>query len=63
MNGKQGGDPAKLAAALIEIAGRDTVPLRWPAGALDTFETKAHSLIDDANANRALSGQLGHDDA
>jgi NAD(P)-dependent dehydrogenase (short-subunit alcohol dehydrogenase family) len=65
MNGKQGGDPAKLAAALIQLAGREDTPLRWPAGAdaVGAFEQKAKLLLADANANRDLSSHLGHDDA
>jgi NAD(P)-dependent dehydrogenase (short-subunit alcohol dehydrogenase family) len=65
VNGKQGGDPAKLAKALVQLAGRDEAPLRWPAGAdaVGTFKQKAKSLIADADANRDLSGHLSHDDA
>ena len=33
MNGQQGGDPAKLAAALIQLAELDEPPLRFAAGA------------------------------
>ncbi len=33
MNGLQGGDPAKLATALVQLAGQDEPPLRWAAGA------------------------------
>jgi hypothetical protein len=33
MNGKQVGDPAKLAAALIQIASEKDPPKRWLAGA------------------------------
>jgi len=33
MNGKQGGDPAKLADALVQLAGLDEVPVRFAAGA------------------------------
>jgi NAD(P)-dependent dehydrogenase (short-subunit alcohol dehydrogenase family) len=33
MNGLQGGDPAKLADALVQLAGRDEPPLRFAAGA------------------------------
>ncbi|MDX6230210.1 MAG: hypothetical protein QOI76_3600 [Frankiales bacterium] len=64
MNGKQGGDPAKLADALIQLTRREQTPLRWPAGAdaLATFEQKAQSLLADANANRDLSSHLDHDD-
>jgi NAD(P)-dependent dehydrogenase (short-subunit alcohol dehydrogenase family) len=63
MNGKQGGDPAKLAEALIQLAGKDETPLRWPAGAdaVDALEQKAKSLLQDANANREQSTRLDHD--
>jgi NAD(P)-dependent dehydrogenase (short-subunit alcohol dehydrogenase family) len=65
MNGKQGGDPAKLAAALLQLVGRDTTTLRWPAGAdaVTTLEQKATSLRADADANRDLSSHLDHGDA
>ena len=33
MNGQQGGDPAKLANALVQLAGQDEPPPRWVAGA------------------------------
>ena len=64
MNGLQGGDPAKLAKALITLAGSDEPPLRWPAGvdAVETFEKKAKELVAQANTNRALSSSLAHDD-
>ena len=65
MNGLQGGDPAKLAKALIQLAGSDEPPLRWPAGAdaVETFEKKAKELLAQASAHRALSSSLSHDDA
>lgn len=65
MNGKQGGDPAKLAAALLQLAGREQIPLRWPAGAdaVAATKQKAASLIADADANPDLSNHLDHDDA
>ena len=31
MNGRQGGDPAKLADALVHLAAQDEPPLRFPA--------------------------------
>ena len=64
MNGKQGGDPAKLAAALVELAGQPEPPLRWAAGAdaVETFEQKAHDLLAQADAHRELSSSLAHDD-
>jgi NAD(P)-dependent dehydrogenase (short-subunit alcohol dehydrogenase family) len=65
MNGKQGGDPAKLAKALVELAGQDEPPLRWAAGAdaVETVEQKANQLLTDAAAHRELSSSLAHDDA
>jgi NAD(P)-dependent dehydrogenase (short-subunit alcohol dehydrogenase family) len=65
MNGLQGGDPAKLADALIQLASSDESPLRWPAGAdaVATFEQKAQTLLTQADAYRELSSNLAHDDA
>jgi NAD(P)-dependent dehydrogenase (short-subunit alcohol dehydrogenase family) len=65
MNGLQGGDPAKLARALVQLAGEAEPPLRWPAGAdaVETFEKKAKELLAQASAHRALSSSLAHDDA
>jgi NAD(P)-dependent dehydrogenase (short-subunit alcohol dehydrogenase family) len=63
MNGLQGGDPAKLAWALIQLAGQAEPPPRWPAGAdaVETFEKKAQDLFAQANAHRELSSSLAHD--
>jgi NAD(P)-dependent dehydrogenase (short-subunit alcohol dehydrogenase family) len=65
MNGKQGGDPAKLAAALIQLAGQPEPPLRWIAGAdaVAAVEQKAHDLLAQADTNRELSTSLAHDAA
>jgi NAD(P)-dependent dehydrogenase (short-subunit alcohol dehydrogenase family) len=65
MNGLQGGDPAKLAKALVHLASQNEPPARWPAGAdaIETFEKKAKELLDQASAHRALSSSLAHDDA
>jgi NAD(P)-dependent dehydrogenase (short-subunit alcohol dehydrogenase family) len=64
MNGMQGGDPAKLAKALIQLAGNAEPPLRWPAGAdaVEAVEQKARILLAQANAHRELSSSLGHGD-
>jgi NAD(P)-dependent dehydrogenase (short-subunit alcohol dehydrogenase family) len=64
MDGQQGGDPAKLADALVHLAALDEPPLRFPAGAdaVATFENRAKLLIEQANANRELSSNLDHDD-
>jgi NAD(P)-dependent dehydrogenase (short-subunit alcohol dehydrogenase family) len=65
MDGKQGGDPAKLAAALVELAALDEPPVRFAAGAdaVATFEQKANDLLAQADAHRQLSTDLAHDNA
>jgi NAD(P)-dependent dehydrogenase (short-subunit alcohol dehydrogenase family) len=65
MDGQQGGDPAKLAAALVELVALDEPPLRFAAGAdaVGLFESKAQTLLAQADAHRELSSSLGHDDA
>jgi NAD(P)-dependent dehydrogenase (short-subunit alcohol dehydrogenase family) len=64
MNGRQGGDPAKLADALVHLAALDEPPLRFPAGAdaVATFENRAKLLLEQADAHRDLSSNLSHDD-
>ena len=65
MNGQQGGDPAKLAAALVQLASQDEPPLRWAAGAdaVGVLEQKAQTLLAQADAYRELSSNLAHSDA
>lgn len=65
MDGKQGGDPAKLADALIHLAGLEEPPVRFAAGAdaVATFEAKANTLAAQADAYRDLSSSLACDDA
>jgi NAD(P)-dependent dehydrogenase (short-subunit alcohol dehydrogenase family) len=65
MNGQQGGDPAKLARALVQLAGSAEPPLRWAAGAdaVGVFDQKANALLAQADAHRELSSSLAHDDA
>jgi NAD(P)-dependent dehydrogenase (short-subunit alcohol dehydrogenase family) len=65
MNGQQGGDPAKLAKALVQLASQDEPPLRFVAGAdaIATVEQKAKDLLAQADAYRELSSNLAHDDA
>jgi NAD(P)-dependent dehydrogenase (short-subunit alcohol dehydrogenase family) len=65
MNGQQGGDPAKLADALIQLAELDEPPLRFAAGAdaVGVFETRAKELQNQAEAHRELSSNLAHDNA
>ncbi|MEA2163159.1 MAG: hypothetical protein QOK37_1286 [Thermoanaerobaculia bacterium] len=62
-NGKQSGDPAKLARALITIAGQDPPPQRFIAGAdaISTAEQKIAELKKQIDANRALSTSLDFD--
>ncbi len=65
MNGQQGGDPAKLATALVQLAGQDEPPLRFVAGAdaITAVEQKAKELLAQADAYRELSSNLAHADA
>ncbi len=65
MNGLQGGDPTKLATALVQLIGSGEPPLRWAAGAdaVGVLEQKAQTLLTQADAYRALSSSLSHDDA
>ena len=65
MNGKQGGDPAKLAAALVALAALKEPPTRFAAGAdaVQTFEAKANALLAQAHAHRKLSTALAHENA
>jgi NAD(P)-dependent dehydrogenase (short-subunit alcohol dehydrogenase family) len=63
MNGQQGGDPAKLADALVHLAGQEESPLRFAAGAdaVAAFERKANNLLAQADAYRELSNSLALD--
>src|SRR5215207_4709362 len=65
MNGQQGGDPAKLAEALIQLAGQEEPPLRFAAGAdaIATVEQKAKDLLAQADAHRGLSASLAIEEA
>jgi NAD(P)-dependent dehydrogenase (short-subunit alcohol dehydrogenase family) len=65
MNGQQGGDPAKLANALVQLASQDEPPLRFAAGAdaIATVEQKGKDLLAQAGAYRELSSNLAHGDA
>jgi len=63
MDGKQSGDPAKLAKALVTLAALEDPPIRFAAGAdaVQTFEAKANTLLVQAHAHRELSGSLAYD--
>jgi NAD(P)-dependent dehydrogenase (short-subunit alcohol dehydrogenase family) len=65
MDGKQGGDPAKLADAIVKLAALKEPPARFAAGAdaVQTFEAKASTLLAQAQAHRDLSTSLAHDEA
>ena len=64
-NGKQSGDPAKLARALITIASQQPPPRRFIAGAdaIATAEQKIADLKAQIDANRELSTSLDFDRA
>jgi NAD(P)-dependent dehydrogenase (short-subunit alcohol dehydrogenase family) len=65
MNGHQGGDPAKLANALVQLASQDQPPLRFAAGAdaVAAVEKKAKDLLAQVDAFRELSSNLALDAA
>ena len=65
LDGQQGGDPAKLADALIQLAELDEPPLRFAAGAdaVGVFETRAQELLAQADTHRGLSSSLAFDAA
>jgi NAD(P)-dependent dehydrogenase (short-subunit alcohol dehydrogenase family) len=64
MSGKQGGDPAKLAKALVTVVDEEQPPLRWVAGAdaVETVERKAKELLAQVDAHRDLSTSLAFDE-
>ena len=64
MSGKQGGDPAKLAKALVTVVDEEKPPLRWVAGAdaVETVEQKARELLAQVDAYRDLSTSLAFDE-
>ena len=62
-NGRQSGDPAKLARALITIASQERPPRRFIAGAdaIATAEQKIADLKGEIDSNRDLSTSLVFD--
>ena len=64
-NGKQSGDPAKLAQALIALAGQEELPRRFIAGAdsIGTAEQKIEVLQRQIDAYRDLSKSLAFDES
>jgi hypothetical protein len=65
MDGKQSGDPVKLARAIVHLAALEQPPTRFAGGAdaVQTFELKAKSLLAQADAHRELSSALAADAA
>lgn len=65
MNGQQAGDPAKLARALVTIAGLAQPPRRFIAGAdaIAIAEQKVQELQEQIDAYRDLSTSLALDNA
>lgn len=64
-NGKQSGDPAKLARALVTLAGEAVLPRRFIAGAdaIETAEQRIAVLRQQIDAHRALSTSLAFEEA
>jgi NAD(P)-dependent dehydrogenase (short-subunit alcohol dehydrogenase family) len=62
-HGKQAGDPARLAQALLTIASQEPPPRRFLAGAdaIATAEQKIADLRADIESNRQLSTSLAFD--
>lgn len=60
MNGQQGGDPAKLAAALVALSDAGKLPLRFVAGAdaMAAVEGNLKTIQVQIDAQRALSASL-----
>ena len=63
MNGKQSGDPAKLAANLVTVAALEPAPARWAVGAdaVRGITHKGEMLIEQAQALLELSTGLDID--
>ncbi len=62
-NGRQPGDPAKLAHALLTIVAQERPPRRFIAGAdaIDTAEQRVAALQYEIDAFRELSSSLSYD--
>lgn len=60
MNGQQVGDPAKLAAALVDLSGRNDLPHRFIAGddAMQSVEEKQAVVQQQIDALRTVSSAL-----
>jgi NAD(P)-dependent dehydrogenase (short-subunit alcohol dehydrogenase family) len=60
MNGLQGGDPAKLAAAMVQLSDSGDLPLRFVAGAdaMAAVEANLKTIQAQIDAHRDLSAAL-----
>jgi hypothetical protein len=65
MNGRQGGDPAKLAQALLTVVDQERPPFRFIAGAdaIAQAEEKLAERQQQIDAYRDLSLSLALDEA
>jgi NAD(P)-dependent dehydrogenase (short-subunit alcohol dehydrogenase family) len=63
MNGQQGGDPRKLAEALVTLSDADKLPLRFVAGsdAMGAIEQNLVTIGEQIAENRGLSASLAYD--
>jgi NAD(P)-dependent dehydrogenase (short-subunit alcohol dehydrogenase family) len=63
MNGQQGGDPARLARALVTLSDSGNLPLRFVAGAdaMAAVEENLTTITAQIDAHRALSASLSYD--
>jgi NAD(P)-dependent dehydrogenase (short-subunit alcohol dehydrogenase family) len=63
MNGQQGGDPRKLADALVVLSDGGKLPLRFVAGAdaMAAVEDNLAAIRDQIDANRGLSASLAYE--
>ena len=63
MNGQQGGDPAKLASALVTLSDSGDLPVRFLAGAdvVDSVEANLAAITGQIEAHRELSESLAYD--
>ncbi len=63
MNGQQGGDPKKLARALVTLSESEKLPQRFVAGAdaISGVEQNLAVISGQLDANRELSGSLSYD--
>jgi NAD(P)-dependent dehydrogenase (short-subunit alcohol dehydrogenase family) len=63
MNGQQGGDPKKLARALVSLCDSEELPLRFIAGsdAMEGVEQNLAIIRGQIDANRELSASLSYE--